>query len=92
MAAETTYARLKTHLDSVFDRVSDDREVVIVRRRNGRDVALVAAAELSSLIETAHLLQSPANARRLLAASRRAARGGGKSMSVSELRWKTIAL
>lgn len=77
---------MRANLESVLDRVIDNREVVIVRRRGGRDVALVSAQELSSLMETAHLLRSPANARRLVTASRRAERGGGTAMSVAKLR------
>jgi antitoxin YefM len=46
--------------------------VVLVRRRNGGDVALVAADELEGLLETAHLLRSPRNAARLLSALERA--------------------
>ena len=38
------------------------------RRRGARDVALIPAAELAGLIETAHLLRSPKNAERLLQA------------------------
>jgi antitoxin YefM len=72
MSVETTYTSLRRNLSSVLDRVCDDQEVVIVRRRNQRDVALIAAGELESILETAHLLRSPANARRLLKALRRA--------------------
>ena len=57
---------------SMMDRVVEDREVVMVRRRQGGDVALVAADELEGLLETAHLLRSPRNAARLLAALERA--------------------
>ena len=49
-------------------------------------VALIAADELESLSETAHLLRSPANAERLLAALVRARAGEGKPQSVDELR------
>ena len=55
-----------------MDRAVQDREVVMVRRRKGGDVALVAADELAGLLETAHLLRSPANAERLLTALSRA--------------------
>jgi antitoxin YefM len=75
MSSETTYASLRANLANVLDRVADDREVVVIRRKGAKDVALVAAEELSSLMETAHLLRSPANARRLTAAARRAAKG-----------------
>ncbi|TAN51057.1 MAG: prevent-host-death protein, partial [Methylococcaceae bacterium] len=54
------------------DRAVDDHEVILVRRRSGRDVAMIAADELASLTETAHLLRSPKNAERLLTALARA--------------------
>jgi len=82
MAIETTYTRLRDELASVLDRVVDDQEVVIVRRRGSRDVALVPATELAGLLETAHLLRSPKNAQRLVAALRRAEKGQGKPESI----------
>ncbi len=86
MATETTYTKLRQNLSSVLDQVVDDQEVVIVRRKNARDVALVPASELASLTETAYLLRSPENARRLLGALRRAERGEGKVMTIEQLR------
>ena len=77
MPIETTYKMLRQRLASVLKRVVDDQEVVIVRRRDAKDVALVPAQELASLMETAHLLRSPKNAKRLLAALRRAKRCAG---------------
>jgi antitoxin YefM len=59
---------------------------VIVRRKAAKDVALVPADELAGLMETAHLLRSPANARRLLTAMRRARRSKGRPMTVEQLR------
>jgi antitoxin YefM len=59
MAVETTYTALRGKLAGFLDRVTDDREVLLVRRRGARDVAIVPADELSSLMETAHLLRSP---------------------------------
>jgi len=75
MAVEVTYANFQRRLTAVLDRVSNDQEVVIVRRRGGKNVAMIPAEELTGLMETAHLLRSPRNARRLLAALDRAARG-----------------
>jgi antitoxin YefM len=66
MAVETTYTALRQGLAGYLDRVTDDREVVIVRRRGARDVAIIHADELASLLETAYLLRSPKNAERLL--------------------------
>ena len=68
MATETTYTALRENLASYLDGVINDREVLLVRRRGARDVAIVPADELSSLMETAHLLRSPKNAERLLQA------------------------
>jgi len=68
MSVETTYTALRAGLAGFLDQVTDDREIVFVRRRGARDVAIVSADELSSLMETAHLLRSPQNAERLLQA------------------------
>ena len=86
MAIETTYTSLRARLASVLDKVVKDQEVVIVRRRGARDVALVPADELAGLMETAHLLRSPKNAKRLLTALRRANRRNVKPESVAQLR------
>jgi len=86
LAVETTYTKLRDKLASVLDRVVEDQEVVIVRRRGSRDVALIPADELAGLIETAHLLRSPKNARRLLTALRRARTVRGKPESLDNLR------
>lgn len=72
MTIETTYSQAREQLKSLMDRTVDDREVVVVRRRTGGDVAMIAADELESLIETAHLLRSAKNAERLLTALARA--------------------
>jgi len=86
MPVETTYTALREQLASVLDQVADDREIVIVRRRKSKDVALVAADELNSLLETAHLLRSPRNAERLLSALKRASQGKGKPESLASLK------
>ena len=86
MPLETTYTSLRERLAAVLDQVVQDQEVIIVRRRGAKDVALVPAEELTSLIETAHLLRSPRNAQRLLRALERARRGKGKPESVAKLR------
>ena len=92
MAIETTYTSLRKNLATFLDRVTDDREVLVVKRRLGqRDVAIIAADELSSLMETAYLLRSPKNAERLLGALRRAENGEGRIETVEELR-KSVGL
>jgi antitoxin YefM len=83
---ETTYTSLRQSLASVLDRVADDHELVIVRRKGDKRVALVPADELASLMETAHLLRSPRNVRRLLSALRRAQAGKGRPEPLDKLR------
>jgi antitoxin YefM len=82
MPVETTYSQAREHLKALMDRAVEDREVVLVRRRSGGDVALIAAHELQSLMETAHLLRSPRNAQRLLTAL---ARARGESLEPTPL-------
>ncbi len=86
MTIQTTYTQLRANLASYFERIVANREVVIVRRREGEDVALIPADELESLMETAYLLRSPANAKRLLEAYARSAADEGTPQSVEELR------
>lgn len=86
MPSETTYTRLRENLASVLDEVVDQQETVIVRRRGAGDVALIPATELSGLLETAHLLRSPQNARRLLSALRRSKAGSVKPRATTALR------
>ena len=83
---ETTYTHLRQSLAAVLDRVANDHEVVIVRRKGDKKVAMVPADELASLMETAHLLRSPRNAQRLLTALQRATSRKGKPEALDKLR------
>jgi antitoxin YefM len=66
--------------------VTHNREVVIIQRRGQEDVAMIAADELQSLMETAYLLRSPANAERLLSALGRALKNEVDPKTIEELR------
>jgi antitoxin YefM len=72
MPPETTYTRARAHLAALCDQVVSSSEPVIIHRRGAEDVALVSAAELRGLTETAHLLRSTKNAQRLITALVRA--------------------
>ncbi len=86
MAIETTYTQARANLKALLDEVAENREQVIIHRRGGDDVAMVSADELRGLMETAHLLRSPRNAQRLLAALRRAQGRKGRAESLDNLR------
>jgi antitoxin YefM len=72
MTIQTTYTQARANLDKLCNRVTANREIVIIQRRGVEDVALISAAEPASLVETAYLLRSPKNAERLLTALTRA--------------------
>jgi antitoxin YefM len=60
-----TYSDARKNLKSVMDKVVEDRSEAIITRRNGEAVVMVSLSEWNSILETEHLLASPANARRL---------------------------
>jgi antitoxin YefM len=74
---ETSYSYARENLAKLWDEIEDSREEVILTRRGHEDLALLPAHELRSLKETAHLLRSPRNAARLLAALARSRQGAG---------------
>jgi prevent-host-death family protein len=86
MPIETTYTNARANLKALLEQVVDTRQPVFIHRRGAEVVALVAADELRSLMETAHLLRSPKNAERLLRALTRALKGSGRASSVKRLR------
>lgn len=86
MTMEFTYTSAREQFASLLDRVTKDREVVIIQRRGAEDVAMISADELASLTETAYLLRSPQNAERILSALGRALKNKGKSKSPDDLR------
>ncbi|MDI3418085.1 type II toxin-antitoxin system Phd/YefM family antitoxin [Streptomyces luteolus] len=63
-----TYTESRAKYAETLDRVVDDREEVIVTRAGHEPVVMVALDEYESLKETAYLLRSPENARRILQA------------------------
>ena len=83
---EATYSYTRANFRALCDQVAESREPLVIHRRGAEDVALVAADELRGLEETAHLLRSPNNARRLLTALAEARRGRGRRSSVEALR------
>lgn len=86
MTIEFTYTSARAQLATLLDRVTKDREVIVIQRRGSEDVAMIAADELASLTETAYLLRSPQNAERILSALTRALKNEGESQSLDDLR------
>ena len=83
---KTTYTNARANFAGLCDQVTKNREIVVIDRRSGESVAMIAADELEGLVETAHLMRSPKNAQRLLAALERALSQRGESATLAELK------
>ena len=88
---EVSYSEARARLAELLQRVSEDREVVRIRRQGARPSAvLMDADEYASLAETAHLLSSPANVSHLMQSLLELQSGLGKAYpSVDEL-WRDL--
>lgn len=86
MPNRTTYTKARANLASLCDEVAESRVPYVIERRNHENVAIIAEAELESLLETAHLLRSPRNASRLAAALERALGEEIPATSLDELK------
>lgn len=60
-----SYSEARANLKDVMDRVVADKTEIIVTRQKAEAVVMVSLSEWNSMVETAHLLSSPANAQRL---------------------------
>ena len=64
-----TYSTLRANLASTMDRVCNDHEVLIITRNGGQAVVMLSLEDYKTLEETAYLLRTPTNAKRLLSAA-----------------------
>ena len=72
-----TYSAARANLASTMDRVCNDHEPLIITRSGERSVVMLSLEDFQALEETAYLLRSPANARRLLSAAAQLNAGKG---------------
>jgi antitoxin YefM len=86
MSISLTYTQARANLAKLLDEVSLNKEVVIINRKNAENVALVSESELSSLLESVHLLRSPKNAKRLLKSLLDIQEADGKPQSINDLK------
>ncbi|MEY5100902.1 MAG: hypothetical protein RJA36_3621 [Pseudomonadota bacterium] len=57
-----TYSEARNSLKSVLDQVANDADITIISRRDGADAVVMSLDHYQSLMETLHLLSTPANA------------------------------
>lgn len=60
-----TYSDLRKNLEHILDSVIDDHSPVLVTRQNKQTAVLISLDDFNAYEETAHLLKSPMNAKRL---------------------------
>lgn len=72
-----TYSTARANLASTMDRVCNDHEPLIITRNGEQSVVMLSLEDFQALEETAYLLRSPANARRLLSALTQLTAGKG---------------
>ena len=72
-----TYSAARENLASTINRVCEDQAPIVITRNRDQAVVMLSLAEYESLQETAYLLRSPANAKRLIAAVESLNRGKG---------------
>jgi antitoxin YefM len=60
-----SFSEARTNLKTVLDRVVEDADHTIITRRDAEDVVVMSLESFNSLVETVHLLRSPANAAHL---------------------------
>jgi len=73
--AHVSYSQLRNNLASYMDEVCDNHAPLFVTRQNARSVVMMSEDDYEGLMETVHLLKSPANAARLLRSIRDADEG-----------------
>ena len=82
--AHVSYSQLRNNLASYMDEVCDDHAPLFVTRQNARSVVLMSEDDYEGLMETVHLLKSPANATRLLRSINEADQGKLTGRGLSE--------
>ncbi|MGI8484820.1 MAG: type II toxin-antitoxin system Phd/YefM family antitoxin [Thermomicrobiales bacterium] len=79
-----TYSESRARYAETLDSVTNDREEVVITRAGHEPVVIVSLDDYESLKETAYLLRSPANARRLIESIERLESGQGVRRELAE--------
>jgi antitoxin YefM len=79
-----TYTEARAKLAKTMEKVCDDRAPLIITRKNARSVVMISLDDYEALEETAYLLRSPKNVRRLLESITELESGGGTERDLVE--------
>lgn len=78
-----TYSSARANLARTMDRVCNDHEALIITRNGEQSVVMLSLEDFQALQETAYLLRSPTNAKRLLSAVTQLAAGSGSERELT---------
>jgi len=79
-----TYTTARANFATTMARVCQDHEALIITRNGQPSVVMMSLDDYKALEETAYLLRSPENAKRLLSAVDALSKGKGKERELSE--------
>jgi antitoxin YefM len=79
-----SYSTARANLAKTMDRVCEDHSALIITRKGESSVVMLSLDDYQALEETAYLLRSPVNTRRLLAAMDQLATGKGTEYALDE--------
>ncbi|MDO5057536.1 MAG: type II toxin-antitoxin system Phd/YefM family antitoxin [Lautropia sp.] len=79
-----SFSDARSQFKRVIDEVVADCDATLIHRRDGENAVLISEATYNSLMETMHLLSSPANARRLMDAIAQDREGKAQTQSLLE--------
>jgi antitoxin YefM len=79
-----TYSAARANLASTMDRVCNDHEALIITRNGDQSVVMLSLEDFQALEETAYLLRSPTNAKRLLSAAAQLNTGKGTERELTK--------
>ena len=79
-----SYTSARANLANTMDRVCNDHEALIITRNGQQSVVMLSLEDFTALEETAYLLRSPANTKRLLGAIEQLNAGAGTERKLSE--------
>jgi antitoxin YefM len=79
-----SYSSARANLASTMDRVCNDHEPLIITRNGEQSVVMLSLEDFTSLEETAYLLRSPTNTKRLMRAIEQLSTGAGVERKLAE--------
>jgi antitoxin YefM len=77
-----TYTAARENLASTIDKVCNDRDPVIITRKRNQSVVMMSLDDYEALEETAYLLRSPSNAKRLVSSLESLEKGKAKKREI----------